>query len=340
LDKPDSPDWKPVAFDHITLTARAESQTRVVCLTPRVEAQPAIVVGAPSPTDPDPCADLHDASSGVNTVYPPGITDDWKLAQSPWTINVEGLPNGQKVSVEAKAVFGGAAAVGGPLGTMSVRGPAEAEPSFPSLQLAFALPPHDEFWGRSEDHCAAADTLESYLDSADIVLGTPSPCPRTESSSAYSEALVPLRSPRLAAPQGAAATTLGRIRSVAQSHCAAGEPDGVLVWRSAPVAVQGGCVSVQLTGRFARCSSGDPAEDCPTSVRCVPPPTDLVVLVRDTVVRSRNISCVPSYPEPVGYSARFTGIDAATVSFGLRRAPSDGGCFFDLWAFNVETCTP
>src|SRR5439155_1240883 len=132
LDKPDSSAWAGIFFDHITVTATSGSQIAVVCLTPRAEGQRAFAVPAPSPSDPDPCADLHNAGfAGVNGVYPPStFNDDWDLATNPWELDFDGIAPGQSVSIRAKAIFGGAAAMAAPVGVMSAEGSAIAASSF------------------------------------------------------------------------------------------------------------------------------------------------------------------------------------------------------------------
>ncbi len=116
LGSPDSGAWAHVAFDHITVSATSGSQLVVVCLTPRAEGQRALVVPSPSPTDPDPCADLHASGfAGVNGVFPPStISDDWDLIPNPWELDFDGLSPGDALTVRASAVFGGAAAASEP----------------------------------------------------------------------------------------------------------------------------------------------------------------------------------------------------------------------------------
>jgi hypothetical protein len=67
----------------------------------------------------------------------------------------------------------------------------------------------------------------------------------------------------------------------------------------------------------------------------VPPATDLAVLAGSAVLEAQNISCVPAYPEAVGYVLQVsaTDVDAGEFSIGLRRRPSEGECFFDVWNF-------
>jgi hypothetical protein len=138
--------------------------------------------------------------------------------------------------------------------------------------------------------------------------------------------------------------TIGRIPAFAESGCSGGEPDGVVVWKSDLVPLDAGCISLLLTGRFAQCAPENPndAEACATSVRCAPPLTDLVALSSDgKVLDVENISCVPAYPEPVQYKMTLRDADAGEVALGLRRGPSDGGCFFDLYDFSAQPgCTP
>ena len=43
-----------------------------------------------------------------------------------------------------------------------------------------------------------------------------------------------------------------------------------------------------------------------------------------------NISCVPSYPEPIQYKMTLRDPGAGEVALGLRQAASDGGCFFEF----------
>jgi hypothetical protein len=349
LDTPDASAWANVAFDHITVTAKSSSHVAVVCLFPRAEGQRALVVPAPLTSDPDPCADLHNGYAGVNSVYPPGsITDDWDLVTLPWTLNFDGISSGDVVTVEARAIFGGAAAVVAPLGVMDVPPvTAKADGSFPVMTLAFQLPQNDAFWGVGAAHCAQGDDLDTYVNPptfspADPSSGIPAACPRTEATASYARALVPTT---------IASGQVGRIPSVVASECDGGEPDGVIVWRSDPVpfgaAGTGGCVTVELDGRFARCATSpvmdagdagagsDAATSCPTSVRCIPPTTDLAVLAGSAVVEAQNISCVPAYPEAVGYVLQVsaTDVDAGQFSIGLRRRPSEGECFFDVWNF-------
>jgi hypothetical protein len=340
LDRPDASGWRTVAFDHVTVTAKWSSHVAVVCLFPRAEGQRALVVPAPSPSDPDPCADLHRGYAGVNTVYPPGsIFDDWALVANPWTLNFDGMSSGDLVTVDARAIFGGAAAVAAPVGVMHVQSSAQAERSFPVMTLAFPLPGADAFWG---PHCVQGDRLDTYNDPptfspTDPSSGVPAACPRTENKASYARALRPVAMPT---------AQVGRIPPVVPSECDGGEPDGVIVWRSDPIALgpahtPAGCVTVELDGRFAQCDpsrvpdAGDagPPLSCPTSVRCIPPATDLVVLTGSAVVQAQNISCVPTYPEAVGYVLQVsaTDVDAGQFAIGLRRRPSEGECFFDVW---------
>jgi hypothetical protein len=331
LATPDDAAWGKVAFDHITVTATSASRVAVVCLFPRAEGQRALVVPAPSPSDPDPCADLHDGYAGVNTVYPPGsIYDDWDLVGNPWTLNFDGLSSGDSVSVEARAIFGGAAAVAAPVGVIASRGSAQADGSFPLIELAFPLPSSDAFWGDAADRCPVGDTLDTYDNPPTFAPIDASACPRAEPNAAYCQAL---------SPEMTASGQVGRIPAVVASGCDGGEPEGIVVWRSDPIPVpaDGGCVSVELDGRFAECDPTNPGDamSCKTSVRCVPPATDLAVLTAATVVQSQNISCVPTYPEAVGYvlDVNPSGIDAGQFSMGLVRRPSEGTCFFDVWNF-------
>jgi hypothetical protein len=348
LDTPDASAWGYVAFDHITVTAKSSSHVAVVCLFPRAEGQRPLVVPAPSPSDPDPCADLHDGYAGVNTVYPPGsIYDDWDLVTNPWTLNFDGIASGDLVTVDARGIFGGAAAEGAPLGVMDVQASAKADGSFPVMTLAFQLPADDAFWGVGAAHCVQGDDLDTYDNPPTFwptspSSGVPAACPRSESNASYARALTPVT---------IASGQVGRIPPVVASECDGGEPDGVIVWRSDPIPLgaagtSSACVTVELDGRFAQCDqsrvadagdagAGLDAASCPTSVRCVPPTTDLAVLAGSAVVLAQNISCVPTYPEAVGYvlQVRATDVDAGQFSIGLRRRPSEGECFFDVWNF-------
>jgi hypothetical protein len=331
LDTPDAAAWGLVAFDHITVTASSASHVAVVCLFPRAEGQRALVVPAPAPSDPDPCADLHDGYAGVNTVYPPGsIFDDWDLVGNPWTLNFDGISSGDTVSVEARAIFGGAAAVAAPVGVIASKGSAQADGSFPLIVLELELPPNDTFWGAGADHCPVGDTLDTYDNPPTFAAMAATACPRVEPNAAYGPALSPVTTP---------SGEVGRIPAVVASGCDGGEPGGVVVWRSdrIPVPPDGGCVSVELDGRFAACDPANPGDamSCNTSVRCVPPTTDLAVLSGSTVIEAQNISCVPTYPEAVGYvmSVDSRVVDAGEFSIGLVRRPSEGTCFFDVWNF-------
>jgi hypothetical protein len=344
LDTPDASAWGTVAFDHITVTAKSSSYVAVVCLFPRAEGQRALVVPAPSTTDPDPCADLHNGYAGVNTVYPSGsITDDWDLVTNPWTLNFDGVASGDLVTVDARGIFGGAAAVGAPLGVMDVQASAKADAQFPLVTLAFQLPADDAFWGVGAARCAQGDSLDTYDNSptfspTDPSSGVPAACPRTESSASYTSLLAPVT---------IASGQVGRIPAAVPSECDGGEPDGVIVWRSdpiplGPVGTPAGCVTVELDGRFSECDpsavgdAGDAgAPSCTTSVRCVPPTTDLTVLTGGVVALAQNLSCVPTYPEAVGYVLQVSAadVDAGQFSIGLRRRPSEGECFFDVWSF-------
>ncbi len=350
LDRPDVRAWGTVAFDHITVTAKSPSRVAVVCLFPRAEGQRALVVPAPSPSDPDPCADLHQGYAGVNTVYPPvSIFDDWALVSNPWTLNFDGMSPGDLVTVDARAVFGGAATAGARVGVMHVQASAKAERSFPAMRLAFPLPDHDAFWGTGAAHCDQGDNLDTYdspptFSPDSPASGVPSGCPRRENKASYTRTLEPVT---------IASGQVGRIPPGVSSGCEGGEPDGVIVWRSDPIPLgaagtPGGCVTVELDGRFAECDPsrtadagegkpGSGAPSCPTSVRCIPPTTDLVVLAGSAVVQAQNISCVPTYPEAVGYMLRVSAaqVDVGDGQFaiGLRRSPSEGDCFFDVWNF-------
>ncbi len=336
IDAPDAGGWAPIAFDHITVTATSSSHLAVVCLFPRAEGQKAVVVPSPSAADPDPCADRHDnAYAGVNTVYPAGsIYDDWDLVTLPWTLNFDSLSSGDLVSVDARGIFGGAAAIGAPVGVMDVKGSARANPSYPNVTLAFPLPPSDNFWGAAGEHCAQGDSLDTYTDlpTFSSVSGQASACPRTEPRAAHSPAITPLAT---------AGGEIGRVPVVVASGCDGGEPDGVIFWKSETIPLDAGCVEVELDGRFAACDPSDPGDGgpCKTSVRCVPPATDLTVLAGGTaggqVLAAQNISCIPTYPEAVGYVLAVdpNEIDAGEIAIGLRRKPSDGACFFDVWNF-------
>jgi hypothetical protein len=333
LETPESADWATVAFDHITVTARSGPRVAVACLTPRSEGKRAVVVPSPSPTDADPCADLHGgAYAGVNGVYPPqSIYDDWDFTTSPWTINFDAARPAEVLSLDAKAVFGGAAAVSAPVGVMLARAQSAADSSFPTVSLSFGVPPRDRFWGAGLQHCDQGEQLSSWTSPSTFKSqpANPRACPRTAPALAYTPALA-----RVATPSD----VVGRIPAVVESGCAGGEPDGVVVWKSDPIAIEAPCTSVMLTGRFAQCASGDPRDPsgCPTSVRCTPPPTDLVVLSGTRVVQSQNISCVPSYPEPVQYLMSYTGVEPGKFAVGIRRGQSEGGCFFDVYDFAVE----
>jgi hypothetical protein len=348
LDRPDARAWGTVAFDHITVTAKSSKRVAVVCLFPRAEGQRALVVPAPSPSDPDPCADLHHGYAGVNTVYPPFSTfDDWDLVTNPWTLNFDGISSGDLVTVDARAVFGGAAAAGARVGVMHAEASAKAERSFPVMTLAFQLPHDDAFWGVGAAHCNQGDNLDTYdnpptFSSTSSSSGVPAACPRTETRASYARALMPVT---------IASGQVGRIPPSVTSECEGGEADGVIVWRSDPIPLgpagtAGGCVTVELDGRFAQCApprladagaadAGPDAPSCPTTVRCVPPATDLAVLTGSAVVQAQNISCVPTYPEAVGYRLQVsaTEVDSGHFAIGLRRRPSDGECFFDVWNF-------
>jgi hypothetical protein len=333
LEKPESADWATVAFDHITVSARSGSRLGVTCLTPRSEGKRAVVVSDASPADPDPCADLHGgAYAGVDGVYPPQtIYDDWDFTTSPWTINFSAVRPGDAVSLEAKAVFGGAAAEGGRVGVMTAHAQVRADSSFPGVSLAFAAPPARAFWGQAPEHCEQGEDLASWT-SPSTFKNQPAnakACPRLESTLAYTSALT-----RIATPMG----VVGRIPPVLVSGCPGGEPEGIIAWRSDPVAIEGPCTTLTVTGRFATCTSGDPRDPagCPTTIRCTPPPTDLLVLSGERVVRSRPISCVPSYPEPVQYLLPYREGEPGPVTVAIRRGPSEGGCFFDIYDFDVQ----
>jgi serine/threonine protein kinase len=344
LDKADSSAWAGIFFDHITVTATSGSQIAVVCLTPRAEGQRAFAAPAPSPSDPDPCADLHNGGfAGVNGVYPPStFNDDWDLATNPWELDFDGLSSGDSVSIQAKAIFGGAAAMEAPVGVMTAQGSAVATASFPGIELAFVAPPDNSFWGREGARCDQGNEIASWLEISTFPSqpNHPVACPRTAKGLAFTPALQSVPTPTLG--------TVGRIPAIAKSGCgeALGEgTDGVVLWKSDLVPLKSGCVTLRLTGRFARCASDDPGDggSCVTSVRCAPPPTDLVALSSDgRVLKSVNISCVPSYPEPVQYSMTFEdpGAGAGAVALGLRRGPSGaaggGGCFFDLYDFSAQ----
>jgi serine/threonine-protein kinase len=346
LEGPDSSAWSGVAFDHITVTATSGAEIVVVCLTPRAEGQRAFAVPSPAPSDPDPCADLHAGGfAGVNGVYPPStFNDDWDLTTNPWELDFDGIAPGAPVVVLAKAVFGGASAAGAPLGTMTARGQAIASTSFPNVVLAFATPPLDSFWGEGAARCGQGAEIGSWLDVSTFP-SEPSnavACPRASKGLAFTQEIRSAATPKLG--------TVGRIPPVAVSGCPGGEPDGVVVWKSDPVPLDAGCVSLMLTGRFAQCAANAPdaasdpsdAGSCATSVRCTPPPTDLVALSDDgRVLGVENISCVPSYPEPVQYKMTVRDTDAGEVALALRRGASDGGCFFDLYDFTSQPgCGP
>jgi hypothetical protein len=340
LDGSDSGVWAEVAFDHITVTATSGAERAVVCLTPRAEGQRAFAVSSSSPADPDPCADLHAGGfAGVNGVYPPStFNDDWDLTTNPWELDFDGIASGASVAVEAKAIFGGAAAVGAPCGVMRVQAEGTARASFPRLVLAFAVPPADSFWGEGAQHCAQGAAIESWLNISTFPSEPPNPvaCPRASRGLAFADEIRSVATPSLG--------TVGRIPAVAESGCPGGEPDGVVVWKSDFVPLDAGCVSLLLTGRFAQCAPGDgsDAAPCTPSVRCAPPPTDLVALAGDgRVVGVENISCVPAYPEPVQYKMTVRDVDAGEVALALRRGASDGGCFFDLYDFTAQPgCSP
>jgi serine/threonine-protein kinase len=340
---PDSGAWTHVAFDHITVTATSGARDVVVCLTPRAEGQRAFVAPSPLPADPDPCADLHaGAYAGVNGVYPPAtINDDWDLIPNPWEIDFDGISPLDVVSIRAKAVFGGAAAIGAPVGILTAEGTAPARSPFTAVRLPLEVPPAGAFWGAgggAGEHCDEGELISSWLDRSTFPNQPRNPvtCPRRAKDLAYTEALRPVETPTMG--------TVGRIPAVAKSGCPGDEPDGVVVWKSDLVPVEAGCVSFLFTGRFAQCASGDPADPagCPTSVRCVPPPTDLVALAPDgTVLKTQNISCVPSYPEPVQYAMTVTEAKVAGVALALRRGATTGGCFFDLYDFTAQPgCKP
>jgi hypothetical protein len=335
LERPESAGWTTVAFDHITVSARSGSRLAIACLTPRSEGKRAVVVPTPSPKDPDPCADLHGgAYAGVNGVYPPqSIYDDWDFTTSPWTINFDAVRAGDVVSLEAKAVFGGAAAVGARVGVMVAHAQVAADSSFPTVNLSFALPPTGAFWGTPPDHCDQGEDLSSWMNPSTFKNqpANPKACPRGEPALAYTPALA-----RIATPSD----VVGRIPPIVTSGCTGGEPDGVIVWKSDPIATEAPCTSLMLTGRFAQCASGDLRDPagCPTSVRCTPPPTDLVVLSGARVVRSQRISCVPSYPEAVQYMMSYSEVEPGPIAVGIRRGPSEGGCFFDVYDFAVGGC--
>jgi serine/threonine protein kinase len=350
---PDSGAWAHVAFDHITVTATSGSRDVVVCLTPRAEGQRAFVVPSPSRTDPDPCADLHGgAYAGVNGVYPPAtINDDWDLIPNPWELDFDGISPLDTVSVRAKAVFGGAAAVAAPRAILIAEGTAVARTPFAKVSLPLSAAPGGAFWGEGENHCAMGDAISSWLDRATFTSQGKNAvaCPRAAKSLAYTEALRTVATPTMG--------VVGRIPAVAKSGCSSGEPDGVIVWKSDLVPVEARCISFLFTGRFAKCASGassdpnDPA-GCTTSVRCVPPPTDLVAIAADgRVLKTENISCVPSYPEPIQYALTLTDTSASAVALALRRGASaanhdgdagdESGCFFDIYDFSAQPgCTP
>ncbi|HEY2518084.1 MAG TPA: hypothetical protein VGI39_44745, partial [Polyangiaceae bacterium] len=332
---PDSSGWAHVAFDHITVTATSESRDVVVCLTPRAEGQRAFTVPAPSPDDPDPCADLHAGGyAGVNGVYPAAtITDDWDLVSNPWELDFDGIGLGDAVSLRAEAIFGGAAAMRAPLGVLRTDGHATARSPFSKVTLTFDVPPPNSFWGAGDGRCASGDTIASWLDRATFANQPASAigCPRSARSRAAKAQIHPVATPTMG--------IVGRIPAIATSECPGGEADGVVVWKSDRVPLDGGCVSLLLTGRFAQCASGDPTDPagCPISVRCVPPPTDLLALADDgRILATESISCVPSYPEPVQYALTVRDSSVAEVSLALRRGASSGGCFFDLYDFTAE----
>jgi serine/threonine protein kinase len=341
---PDSGAWAHVAFDHITVTATSGTRDVVVCLTPRAEGQRAFVVPSPSRTDPDPCADLHGgAYAGVNGVYPPAtINDDWDLIPNPWELDFDGILPLDTVSVRAKAVFGGAAAVGTPRGVLTAEGKALARSPFAQVSLPFAAEPAGTFWGEGEDRCAMGDALSSWLDRATFSSQPKNAvaCPRAAKNLAYTDALRTVTTPTMG--------LIGRIPALAKSGCPDGEPDGVIVWKSDLVPVEAGCVAFLFTGRFAKCASGDPSDPagCTTSVRCAPPPTDLVAIAADGhVIKAESISCVPSYPEPIQYALTVSDASVGAVALALRRGASppkdDGGCFFDIYDFSAQPgCKP
>jgi hypothetical protein len=215
------------------------------------------------------------------------------------------------------------------------------------MTLAFHLPDNDAFWGVGAAHCDQGDNLDTYdnpptFSAISPSSGVPAACPRTERRASYTRALTPVT---------VASGQVGRIPPVVSSECEGGELDGVIVWRSDSIPLgaagtPGGCVRVELDGRFAKCDpsraaeagqadAGSNAPSCPTSVRCVSPATDLVILAGSAAVQAQNISCVPPYPEAVGYvlEVRATDVDAREFAIGLRRSPSDGECFFDVWNF-------
>ena len=323
LRDPDSPAWEPIAFDHITVFARSASARAVVCLTPRTEVQEAIV--APySDTDPDPCADRHDAFAGVNGVYPrDSIYDDWHLASNPWTLNFDGMTPGDRVDVEARAVFGGASAMG-TSEVITARGQGTASAPFSTIELALSVPPDDSFW----TDCKLGNTLDTDLEPTPFDPGTITACPRSALSLASSPAITRVG-------------TAGRVPASVASGCQ-DESDGVIVWKSAPVHPNNRCLVVNITGRFAQCLSGDATDPagCSLSERCVPPATDIAILSKATVLQAQSISCVPAYPEPVQYVAEFRGIDASSIAVALRRGDSVGGCFFDIYGFTSNDCDP
>ena len=332
---PDSSAWAHIAFDHVTVTASSGERDVVVCLTPRAEGQRAFTAPAPLPGDPDPCADLHAGGyAGVNGVYPPAtITDDWDLVSNPWELDFDGIRAGETVSFRALAVFGGAAALRAPLGVLRTEGRATSRSPFSKVTLLFDVPPPGTFWGTGEAHCGPGDSIASWLDRSTFPnhTATPVACPRAARGPAMTAQVRSIATPTMG--------IVGRIPPVATSGCPGGEPDGVVVWKSDRVAVEAGCTSLLLTGRFAQCASGDPTDPagCPTSVRCVPPPTDLVALADDgRVLESETISCVPSYPEPVQYTLALRDPSVHEVSLALRRRAASGGCFFDLYDFTVE----
>lgn len=341
VGSPASPAWAHVAFDHITVTATSRGARVVVCLTPRAEGQRAFAVPSPAPDDPDPCADLHNGYAGVNGVYPPAtINDDWDLVPNPWELDFDGVPAGETVAVEAKAVFGGAAVAGAPRGVLVARGGVAARSPFSRAVLSFAVPEDETFWGEGDRRCAEGDVLSSWLEVATFASEPQNAvmCPRAARGLAFEQALHLVATPAMG--------TVGRIPPVARSGCSNGEPDGVVVWKSDLVPITDGCVSLLLTGRFARCASGDPSDPsgCPTSVRCVPPPTQLVALsATGEVVAAEDIACVPSYPEPIQYAMTVRDASREAVALGIRRGDADthDGCFFDLYDFTaVPGCKP
>src|SRR5262249_31516426 len=159
---------------------------------------------------------------------PGSIFDDWDLVTLPWTLNFDGIASGDLVTVDARGIFGGAAAIGAPLGVMDVQASAKADSSFPVMTLAFQLPQDDAFWGVGAARCAQGDALDTY-DNPPTFLpsnpssGVPAACPRTESNVSYTRLLTPVASP---------SGEVGRIPAAVPSECDGGEPDGVIVWRS------------------------------------------------------------------------------------------------------------